>query len=65
MKAAHLRFLANEVTDEEFLKIQDWKFKAMKSTYIMLQWGTAAAFPLGCVLTLLGLDTPVGSDIWI
>ena len=53
---AKSRFDAEEVTDHVFKYVRDKTFSALKKSYLFLQYGSGAAFILGCILTLIGVQ---------
>lgn len=53
-EAAKMKFDSDDATDEVFGEIRDAKFRALKLTYSVLQWGAGLAFVGGLVLTLFG-----------
>lgn len=56
---AKSRFDANEVTDYVFRTIRDTRFRILKNSYLILQWGAGFAFITGAVFTLIGVGCAV------
>ncbi|MCE5272575.1 hypothetical protein LLH00_14945 [bacterium] len=52
---AALKFYSNEATDDIFNSIRDNLFNYLKSSYLILQWGSGVAFIAGCIFTLIGI----------
>lgn len=56
---AKSRFDAGEVSDDIFHTVRDWKFKVLKSSYLVFQWGSGLAFIAGAIFTLIGVGRAV------